>query len=180
MQDATINDRRAFRCGIPRRVTRGFTFIEIVLVLVVLAVVAAIAVPKFAHAAQMARENTLKDDLRYLRTQIAVYIAQHKGLAPGCHAGTKPGAAIFVRQMTQYTDQTGDCSNVQSSVFRFGPYLTKMPPNALTGDASIIVISGNLPLHADNSSGWLYNAVTHELIVNSSGADAHDTPYSQY
>ncbi|SRR5258706_12058399 len=180
MDYATINARRKDGRGMLRRVPSGFTLLEILLVFVILAVVTAIAVPKFARAAQVARENTIKDDLRYLRTQIAVYMAQHKGVAPGCQTGAKPGAALFVRQMTQYTDESGNCGNTQSRTFKFGPYLTKMPANALTGDASINVASGNLPLRADNSSGWLYNAITHELIVNSTGADANGTPFSQY
>ena len=84
MDYATINARRKDGRGMLHRVPSGFTLLEILLVFVILAVVTAIAVPKFARAAQVARENSIKDDLRYLRTQIAVYMAQHKGLPPGC------------------------------------------------------------------------------------------------
>ena len=43
--------------------------------------------PHFASASRLTRENALKDDLRYLRVQIAVFRAQHRDVPPGYPAG---------------------------------------------------------------------------------------------
>ena len=70
--------------------SRGFTLIEILIVVVVLGIIASIVLPQFSNASETAKENTLRDELRYLRTQIVVYKAQHADNAPG------PTAADFL------------------------------------------------------------------------------------
>ena len=66
---------------------RGFTLIEIMVVIVILGVLGAVVLPRFSDASNTTRENTLKDDLRYARTQIIVFKAQHNDTAPGYPAG---------------------------------------------------------------------------------------------
>ena len=79
-------------------------------------------IPQFSNASVQARENALKDELRYLRTQIVVYKAQHKDVPPGSNGD-------FVEQMTQYTNDLGAASATATSTHKFGPYLSKIPKN---------------------------------------------------
>src|SRR5882762_1911975 len=65
----------------------GFSLIEILVLVVILGVLGAIVLPKFSDASNVTRENTLKDDLRYARTQIIVFKAQHGNTAPGYPGG---------------------------------------------------------------------------------------------
>src|SRR5262245_10119770 len=87
---------------------RAFTLIEILIVIVILGILAAIVIPQFSNASHVARENTLKDDLRYLRTQVIVFKAQHRDTPPGYTNGNPLGAATendFIDQMIKYSNE---------------------------------------------------------------------------
>ena len=57
------------------------------IVIVIIGILGAVVLPKFSDASHTARENTLKDDLRYLRTQVVVFKAQHRDTPPGYVGG---------------------------------------------------------------------------------------------
>jgi len=58
----------------PRRATsRGFTLIELLLVLVILAVLAAVVVPKFTGRSQEARITAAKTDISNMETALDAY-----------------------------------------------------------------------------------------------------------
>lgn len=52
---------------------RGFTLIELLLVLVILAVLAALVIPKFTGRSQQARETAAKTDISRIATAIAAF-----------------------------------------------------------------------------------------------------------
>src|SRR5579864_7959116 len=61
----------------------GFTLIEIMIVVIILGILAAIAIPQFSSASGEARLSTMRDILRFMRSQITVYKAQHQDVPPG-------------------------------------------------------------------------------------------------
>ena len=163
----------------------AFTLIEILIVIVIIGILGAVVLPKFSDAAHTARENTLKDDLRYLRTQIVVFKAQHSDTPPGYPVGNRlaaPTEADFLEQMTKSTDDA--CRVGAGPNYPFGPYVTKMPPNPLNGKETVLVVPngsamppGGLP---DDSTGWIYKPQTLEIVPNSPGADRDGTAYVDY
>jgi general secretion pathway protein G len=164
---------------------RGFTLIEILIVVVILAILATIVIPQFSNASVTAKENTMKDDLRYLRTQIVVYRAQHGDVPPGYPSGDRsqaPSAAAFVDQMTKPTDQDGIANGSASSVFKFGPYLSKMPLNPLTGLDQVLVVEdgASMPDPTGATYGWIYKPSSGEIIANCTGSDASGNAYKNY
>ena len=64
----------------PKR--RGFTLIEILIVVVILGILAAIVVPQFTNASQEATASSIRSQLQTLRGQIELYRVRNGGTLP--------------------------------------------------------------------------------------------------
>ena len=71
-----------------RRSRRGFTLIELLIVVVIIGVLAAIAIPKFANSKERAIVSQMRSDLRNMITAQEAYIAD----ALTYYAGPIPAA----------------------------------------------------------------------------------------
>jgi len=165
----------------------GFTLIEIMIVVVILGILAAIVVPELSSASRQARENVMKDDLRFMREQITRYMIQHDDDPPGYPAGGDttqvPNEASFIDQMTRYTDITSNSNASYTSTFKMGPYLTKIPDNPLTSKNGVLLVANNSPLPAPDLSqpyGWIYKPQTLQFVPNVPGTDLDGKAYTSY
>jgi general secretion pathway protein G len=132
---------------------RGFTLVEILIVVVILAILAAIVVPQFTRAAEETRENSVKMNLFRIRTQIEIYKEHHHGMPPTSHE-------TFEAQMTLATNVDGQTAAVGTDGFHWGPYLTSIPVNPFTGTSNI----------TDGEPGdtiaWYYDGTTGDFRAN--------------
>src|SRR4026207_1871486 len=62
---------------------KGFTLIELLIVVVIISILAAIAIPKFANTKEKAVVAGMKSDLRNLVTAQEAFFADNKTYAPG-------------------------------------------------------------------------------------------------
>ena len=131
---------------------QGFTLVEILVVVVILAILAAIVIPQFTAATDEARDNVIKMDLSRIRQQIEVYKQQH---------GQLPILVDFENQLTQATNSNGDPAIPGTPGFPFGPYLRTIPINPFTTTND--VGDGNV-----GDSAWYYNELTGLFLANSS------------
>jgi type II secretory pathway pseudopilin PulG len=166
----------------PRRGTR---FLEALVVLVILGSLGGLMVPQLSSAARASRETSLRDGLRYLRTQVLVYRAEHDGIPAGYPNGDPrltPTTETLVAQLTLYTDSTGHTSTHRDDRFRFGPYLTEMPVNPVNGSGAVRFVGDQeaFPAGPRGPAGWLYQPSTGALAPNVAGLDAMGNPYFQY
>ena len=65
-----------------KRKTQGFTLVEILIVVVILGILAAIVVPQFAGAANEARTGNILTQTQTLETQLELYAARNNGVYP--------------------------------------------------------------------------------------------------
>ena len=63
-------------------VAKGFTLVEILIVVVILGILAAIVIPQFTNAAGAANVSSLRTQLQTFRSQIELYQSQHGGQYP--------------------------------------------------------------------------------------------------
>ena len=170
----------------PGRPRGGFTIIELLIVITILGILAAITIPHFASASRLTRENALKDDLRYVRMQIALFRAQHRDVPPGYPSGNTlqtPTEREFVGQLSQFTDEYCGVSATAGSAHPLGPYLPKngeMIANPMNGHSSVLVIaSGQALPDPTGEYGWIYRPSTGEFIADLTGADLDGKAYAQ-
>jgi len=173
------------RLGRRARRGAGFTLIEIMIVVVILGILAAIAVPQLSSATAESRQAMLKDELRFLRNQLQVFRAQHRDVSagyPGGNVGAAPDEATLVGEMTQYTDADCNISAAGSATFKYPPYISKMPENAVSKKDRVWVVTGAALPAADESQpyGWIYNPEINKFAANLEGTDLNNVPYTAY
>ncbi len=113
-----------------RNMKRGFTLVEILIVVIILGILAAIVIPQFTNASEDARRSSMTSQLQTLRSQIELFKLQHKDNLPGVTAGAF-SEAEFWRHLTTKTDQFGVAS---TSADAPGPYLQNKSANNLVED----------------------------------------------
>jgi len=183
-----------------RLIQAGFTLVELLIVVIILAVLAAIIVPQFSSATIDAQEAALDANLARMRSAVELFHAQHGSAYPAAAAtsgGTCPsggtagtGAAnsaqAFMDHLLMYSDASGKTCSVGDTTFKYGPYLRKgIPHDSVTGKGSvageIVVTSTGAPIAPSAATGgWAYDAKSGQMVMNSNANDTRGKPYSSH
>ena len=140
----------------PRR--NAFTLVEILIVVVILGILAAIVVPQFVNARTEAAQGTTYSELQKLRRAVDVYMARHDNALPDVTAGDGTWGALVAGN---------------------GEYLKSAPYNTYVGGANArtIVIRGTPDAAYQTTHGWVYDSATGRVWAGS--FDGNDEPLPQ-
>lgn len=137
-----------------RTARRAFTLVEILIVVVILGILAAVVVPQFARATQDAQGVATLDQLTKLRRALAVYYVRCNAMYPGVSAGSGTWGELLS-----------------------GGYMKVAPMNNWVGgpNAGVITLGNGPDTGYHQNYGWIYDAPTGSVWA--AGFDGDDEPY---
>ena len=158
-----------------RERSAGVTIVELIVVVIILTLMAAIVVPQLATSTNDVKEAALDHSLGTMRDMLELYFAQHGEFPAALPDGKsrRNKEKTFISQLARYTDEDGKSQDTKDAGHPYGPYLKtpQLPVEPITGSRKLkIVGNGSLKLTAEKKDpgGWKYDSVSGKFIVNHS------------
>ncbi len=143
--------------------TKAFTLIELMIVVAIIGILAAIAIPRFAQMLEKSREGSTKGDLGSIKSAVSIYYGDSQGIWP-----------------TTLQSFTG---------YAFSKYLDNIQNVKVTGSfvvgatspvGSKVSMTTATSVPSTAATGWLYDSTYGNVYVNSTVKDSKQIPYSFY
>lgn len=148
---------------------KGFTLIELMIVVAIIGILAAIAIPRFASLIDKAREAGARGNLGALRSAIAIYYGDTKGYWP---------VSLDTQKYTVGTSAADE--KLPAFITR---YLSRIPYATLkrgvqnSRSAAVATISTSSENEISTESitaetgGWIYSPYSGDCRINHNGSD---------
>lgn len=124
---------------------KAFTLVELVVVILVIGIIAAVAAPKLFDTAGDARINSTVHTLSVLRDSVELYKSTN---------GSYPADKTAIETMLK------------------GPF-PKNQISAAANNATLSVVTAGTALSAGGAQDWKYDSTSGEVIINTSGYDTY-------
>jgi prepilin-type N-terminal cleavage/methylation domain-containing protein len=153
----------------------AFSLVELVLVIVIIGIVAAIAIPRFAQSTMRSRAHQVAMNLKILNEAIDRYHADH-GNYPGPNLEdetiTQNGEQLIFRTNPAGCTEQETCFTVN---LVYGPYLRAIPDNPFVDESFPVYTSGN-PFNPEDGgildlTGWYFDHETGACNVSLYNSD---------
>lgn len=133
------------------QVRKAFTLIEILIVVIILGILAAIVVPQFTSATEDAQLSSAKSTLQTIRSQIELYRVRNNGAYPAFPFATESG--------------WGDTTN---NGFIGNDYMRSRPMNPRTATRTVVAgtQAAALAVALVGADGWFWDAALNEMYCN--------------
>ena len=144
-----------------RAARRGFTLIEVLIVVAIVALLAGLVIPRVASPVQSAVDSVRLNNLRLAQACLSAYQIAHGGLLPTIQGNGLP-------QLSSYTNVQGEIGSPGPD-YPCAPYWSQMPVNPADGSNSVssVLTPGQPPSGpAGNLGGWQYDQTTGTIWPN--------------
>lgn len=152
---------------------RGFTLVEVMIVVVILGILASTVLPQFTSSSNDAKQSALVQNLQTLRSVIQLYQFQHNGTYP---ASGSTSTTVFKNALLLSTNVSGTTGAV--GTLPYGPYIiNKLPPNPYNGGRGVMIVSAPIASATANEAamdgtelvGWIYSPSEGQIRGNNTG-----------
>jgi len=132
---------------------KAFSLVELVIVIVIIGIISAIAIPRMSSSADNAAKNSVIGDQSAIQRALDLYEVEHEGVMVHVGAGTLK--TLFFR-LIKKTDLDGTVNDAGI----YGPYINGLPENKINGLATWR--RGGAAAGA-NTHGWHYDTTTGQI-----------------
>ncbi len=145
------------------RVRKAFTLVEILIVVVILGILAAIVIPQFTSASEEAQVGNIQTQLQTIRSQVELYRVRNNGASPALEDA--PDDATRGAGFGGLINPPDIGSTPQQPYMRNAPINPRNKSSAVTPGTSPLgeTAAGMDPATA--TAGWLYDAATGEIAA---------------
>lgn len=150
-----------------RRRRSGFTLIEVLIVVVIMAVLAATIIPQFSSSTTDAKDSSLQFNMHTMRSQMELYKVHHLGKYPDDIGNATTG---WLPQLIRATDASGTVGTLGDTNYPFGPYVDdQIPANPFDSNNAVtsVDLGGAKPTAVvGTAGGWQYDPKTGAIWPN--------------
>lgn len=158
-----------------KRSHRGFTLIELVIVITILAILAAVAIPAFQNLTNQARNAGVQGAVGGLRSAVAVYRANR----------IANGLSEVYPSVDNFNSTTGAGHPMENAIVPDNPWCRTANPGPPGCDPNLVVdnegVTDTRPIISSSAAGWAYNSTTGLIYANSAanggGAGARENEF---
>ena len=142
---------------------KGFTLIELMIVVAIIGILAAIAIPRFAQMLEKSREGSTKGNLGAIKSAASIYYGDYQGVWP------QTLQSFTGYAFSRYLD---NLQNVKvTGAFQTG---------SVSPAGNLVTMTTQSSVPATSSTGWMYDSNLGSVYVNSTVKDSKSIPYSFY
>ena len=140
----------------------GFTLIELMIVVAIIGILAAIAIPKFANLIRQSQEGATKGNLSGIRSALSIYYGDNTGVYPT----DLPGLTVNGKYLSVIPNAT-------------------IPPYHTATSLDVNQSAGGGPGAATDNGEWLYDSLSTDgnyggVWVSCTHTDTHGTTWTTY